>query len=336
MLYIGTAGSVEEDLVRRAGVPFRAIESGQLRGMAPWTAAGNLLKVARGVRQAACILGEFRPDATFVTGGFVAAPVVWASWRAGVPVFIYLPDMEPGLAIRRLSRFARRVAVSFDEVASFFPGKAVVTGYPVRRDIFEAAARPDEARQRLGLEPDRPVLLVFGGSRGARSINQALAGALLELLARCQVLHISGTLDWPDAEERAQALPAELRQRYHLYAYLHDEMPLALAAADLVIARAGASTLAEFPAAGLPSILVPYPYSGQHQEANADFLVKRGAAIKMADAELPALLLPTVIGLLDDRQRLEGLQVAAGRLARPDAAANLADELINLAMIKRG
>lgn len=324
-------GSVEEDLAARAGVPFRAIESGQVRGMAPWVAARNLLKAGRGVRQAGRVIAEFRPDVVFVTGGFVAGPVVLAAWRARVPVFIYLPDMEPGLAIRRMSRFASSVGVTFAEVARWFPGKAVVTGYPVRQEILALAGQRGLAGQRLGLADDLPVLLVFGGSRGARSINQALAAALPELLPHCQVLHISGTLDWPAVQAQANTLAEALRPRYHAYPYLHDEMPLALAAADLVVARAGASTLGEFPAVGLPSILAPYPYSGQHQDANADALARRGAAIKLTDDQLATKLAPTALRLLHNPAELAAMRQAAQALAQPGAAAAIAQELRRLA-----
>lgn len=328
---MGVAGSVEEELAARAGVPFQAIESGQVRGMAPWTAARNLLKAGRGVSQAARLLARFQPDVVFVTGGFVAGPVVLAAWRARCPVFIYLPDMEPGLAIRRLSRFASTVGVTFPEVARWFPGKAVVTGYPVRQEILSLAGQRNEARAQMGLQAGLPVLLVFGGSRGARSINRALLAALPALLPHCQVVHISGMLDWPEVEAQAQALPAGLQPRYHAFPYLHDQMPLALAAADLVAARAGASTLGEFPALGLPSILAPYPYSGQHQEINADYLAQRGAAIKLPDSELSARLAPTVLRLLQNPAELAAMSQAAGALARPAAAAAIAEELRRLA-----
>jgi UDP-N-acetylglucosamine--N-acetylmuramyl-(pentapeptide) pyrophosphoryl-undecaprenol N-acetylglucosamine transferase len=288
--------------------------------------------MARGVRRCADIIGEFRPDAVFVTGGYVAAPVAWAAWRARprVPLLIYLPDLMPGQAIRLTSRLADKVAVSFPEVAPYFPGKAVVTGYPVRPELL--AVDRAASRTALGLADDLPVLLVFGGSRGARSINRSLVAALPELLPSCQVVHISGELDWPWIAEQQQAIyNTQYGARYHVYPYLHDEMVQALAAADLVIARAGASVLGEFPAVGLPSILVPYPYAGQHQDANATYLAERGAATVVPDRDLADRLAPTVLGLLSARERMAAMAAAARSLARPDAASAIAYELRRLA-----
>ncbi len=289
--------------------------------------------MTRGARHCAQIIREFRPDVVFITGGYVAAPVAWAAWRSRprIPLLIYLPDLTPGQAIRWTSRLAARVAVSFPEVALHFPGKAVVTGYPVRPELL--AADKAAARQALGLSDDAPVLLVFGGSRGARSINRAFLEAAPQVLPACQVVHVSGQLDWPAVEAaRAEIAAAPYGARYHAYPYLHDEMIHALAAADLVVARAGASTLGEFPARGLPSILVPYPYAGQHQEANAAYLADRGAALVIADSQLAARFAPTVLELLNSPTRLAELSAAARKLACPDAASRIAQELRHLAV----
>ena len=308
------------------------METGQIRGRAPWVVARNLARMARGARRCAEIVREFNPDVAFVTGGYVAAPVAWAAARAQprVPLLIYLPDLTPGQSIRLTSRLAAKVAVSFPEVARYFPGKAVVTGYPVRSELL--AAERGAARAALGLAGDVPVLLVFGGSRGARTINHALIAALPQLLPICQVVHISGQLDWPWVEEQRGALRDPIiAARYHPYPYLHDEMVQALAAADLVITRAGASVLGEFPAVGLPSILVPYPYAGQHQDANAAYLADRGAAQVVADRDLTGSLAPMVLDLLHAPERLAAMAAAARALGRPDAAQNIAHELRQLA-----
>ena len=326
--YVGETGGIEEELARRAGIAFSAIATGQVRGRAPWIAMANLWRMRRGAAQCREILCDFRPDVVFMTGGYVAAPVAWAAWRAHVPVLIYLPDVTPGEAIRWTSRLAERVAVSFPEVTHYFGHKAVVTGYPVRSELLTTDRQA--ARAALGLPSDLPVLLVMGGSRGARSINRALEGALPALLPRCQVVHVSGELDWPEVSKIAGRLPEQFAKRYRAYPYLH-EMPLAFAAANLVIARAGAATLGEFPAVGLPSILAPYPYSGQHQDANAAYLADRGAALVLQDGELGSRLAATVLGLLDAPERMAQMAQAASALARPDAAANIAQELRQLA-----
>ena len=325
-LYVGSEGGVEEELAERAGLPFAAISAGGLRGLPPWTVGLNLAKLAVGLAQSLGIVHRFAPDAVLVTGGYVCVPVALAAKLSGVPVLIFLPDLEPGLAVRTLSRLATRVAVSFPESASYFaPDRVVVTGYPVRADFF--ATDKARARRAFGLEEDARTVTVFGGSHGARSINRALCGVLDRLLAACQVIHICGHLDADWVMARQAELPARLRARYRVYPYLHGGMADALAAADLVVARAGAATLGEFPALGLPSILVPYPYAGRHQELNADYLVGHGAAVKIADAELGERLLPVILELLGDEEALAEMAERARALARPDAARRIAEEI---------
>jgi UDP-N-acetylglucosamine--N-acetylmuramyl-(pentapeptide) pyrophosphoryl-undecaprenol N-acetylglucosamine transferase len=337
LCYVGESGGIEEALAVQAGIPFRPVATGQIRGREPWVVVRNGLRMARGARQCAALVADYRPDVVFVTGGYVTAPLAWATWRSRsgksrrrVPLLIYLPDLTPGLAIKWTSRLASGVAVSFPEVAGYFPGKAVVTGYPVRPELV--ALDRQESRQALGLgkSEDLPVVLVFGGSRGARSINQALVGVLPALLAHAEVLHVSGQSDWPWVAAATEELPSDLRARYRGYPYLHDEMLQALAAADLAVARAGASTLGEFPARGLPSILVPYPYAGQHQHVNADYLARRGAAIVIEDEALPGRLGPTVLEVLATPQRLSEMAQAAASLARPEAAQNIAQLLYQM------
>jgi UDP-N-acetylglucosamine--N-acetylmuramyl-(pentapeptide) pyrophosphoryl-undecaprenol N-acetylglucosamine transferase len=247
-------------------------------------------------------------------------------------VIIYLPDIVPGLAIRFLSRFAAKITVTSEESYHFFRrDKVAVTGYPVRSDVYDLDR--DSAREELGLDTESKTLLVFGGSRGARSINQALVAGLPELLPVCQVVHVSGRLDADWVAGMAKRLPEEVRGRYHHHAYLHD-MPQALVAADLVVARAGAATMGEFPAAKLPAVLVPYPHSGQHQNPNAEHMERNGAALMLADAELAAKLVPKVLALLRDERSLAEMRESAHAMARPDAAEAIAEQLL-LAARKR-
>jgi UDP-N-acetylglucosamine--N-acetylmuramyl-(pentapeptide) pyrophosphoryl-undecaprenol N-acetylglucosamine transferase len=317
--WVGSTGGVEESLADRAGIPFEGILATGLRGKNPLAMLGGLWVLSRGFRQARRLVATFRPEVLLVTGGYVCAPVILAARLAGVPLLVYLPDMQPGLAIKFLARFADRVAVTAQPAAVHFrPGQAVVTGYPVRRELFERD--PAEARARLGLraeDDDLPVLLVFGGSQGARSINRAVSEGIRALLEVAQVIHISGRRDAKWMQAGRAELPESLRAHYHLYDYLYDEMVDA--------------TLGEFPAAGLPAVLVPYPYAGAHQWDNARHLVEAGAAITIADADLGTALIPTVLDLLADGNRRAAMQEAAQALARPDAAQRIARELEGLA-----
>jgi UDP-N-acetylglucosamine--N-acetylmuramyl-(pentapeptide) pyrophosphoryl-undecaprenol N-acetylglucosamine transferase len=302
--------------------------------------------MVRGARQARALVRATRPHVCLVTGGYVCGPVALACWLQKVPVLVYLPDMTPGWAIRSLSRIATRVAVSFPDAAHHFGGepprgKAVVTGYPVRAELVDAAQSRSQARRQLaavleaGLEDDDPLVLVQGGSQGARSINRATWAALADWLPHAHVLHVIGTRDWEQcADERRaclQQLPPALADRYHPVAYLHDEMVLALAAADLCVARAGASTLGEFPVARLPSILVPLPFAGSNQQANAQVLTARNCALVVEDAALSQQLSPTLLALLRDEPQRRRMETALAALAKPDAAQAIADELRVLA-----
>ena len=334
--WVGERNSVEEGIVTRDGaggdgpLAFHAIEAGALRGANPFKAVRSLARLARGYRQARRIVDAFRPQVVLATGGYVSVPLALAARQAGCGVLIYLPDMEPGLAVRWLARHADRVAVSFDSVARHLPGaNVVVTGYPVRRALFETPR--DAARRALRLPEDGAVLLIFGGSRGAHAINRATRGALRGLLERADVVHVTGSGDYAAMEAFRQALDPALRERYHPYAYLHGRMADALVASDLVVARAGAATLGEFPAVGVPAVLVPYPYAGQHQHVNADYLASRGAAVVVEDAALDGRLLPVVGELLDDGPRLQAMAEAARRLAVRGAAGAIARHLVELA-----
>lgn len=332
--WIGTVDGMEQGLVERAGLTFESIAAGGLRGRNSLAAGQSLWALGRGYRQSRSLLRQFQPDVIFVTGGYVCVPVTLAARE--VPVLIYLPDIEPGLAIKFLARFASRVAITTAETRKFFkPGLTVVTGYPVRAELFsssraEAGEKKTAARQRLGLRDDWPVLLVFGGSRGARSINQAVVAHQQALLEISQIVHVTGYLDEGRVLARRAELLPELQTRYHVSAYLHGNMVAALQAADLVVSRAGASTLGEFPAVGLPAVLVPYPYAGAHQARNAEYLAKHQAAVVIDNAELKQKLKETVIDLLTDWEKLQAMSQACRSLARPDAAARLAQEIMEV------
>jgi len=332
ILWVGSRGGMEEALVDRAGLKIELISAASVRGKNPLAIGRSLLTLKQGYGESQQIISRFQPDALFVTGGYVCVPVALAARRAGVPVIIYLPDIEPGWAIKFLARFADKVAVTTAEAQQFFkPGLTVVTGYPVEPDFFSLREQGKRAaRQQLGLSDELPVLLVFGGSRGARSINIAVTDHLEEYLQVGQVMHVTGTLDEVRVRERQAQLPDDLKTRYHLSAYLHEEKVTAFVAADLVIARAGASVMGELPAAGVPGILVPYPYAGAHQTLNAEYLANRQAAIIVQNAELDEKLKSTVLDLLRNPEKLNRMGQASARLAQPDAAQRLAREIVEM------
>lgn len=321
-LYLGRANSVEEQLAQRAQIRFESIETGQVRGKAPWTMARSLWRMYRSVGSTRAVIRDFKPTAIFVTGGYVSAPVIWAGAAEKIPSVIYLPDLEPGWAIRATARWATRVAVSFPQVEKHFaPGKAVTTGYPVRAEFFNVDQV--KARARFHLEPNTRTLAIFGGSTGAHHINRVTVANLVQLSQWAQVIHFTGRNDESWVNAQVAQLSSDLRSRVRVFGYLDDDLPHALAAADLVVARAGAATLAEFPALGLPAILVPGPFAGVHQQQNAQFLVAHGAAVIVKDAALETALLPTVEKLLNAPEQLKSMSAAMRKLAQPHAAENI-------------
>jgi UDP-N-acetylglucosamine--N-acetylmuramyl-(pentapeptide) pyrophosphoryl-undecaprenol N-acetylglucosamine transferase len=328
VLFVGSRDGLERDLVARAGLPFKNIRGGGLHGVGGWRLAQNGVQLAWGVVEANAAVRAFRPTALLVTGGFITVPVAVAAWLNRVPIVVYLPDLEPGLAVRLISRLARVIAVTAEAARAYFPGglarRVTVTGYPTRPGL--AAATRAHGQAHFGLDPNRPTLLVTGGSRGARSLNRATLAALTDWLKDFQVIHLSGQVDWPEVEQAAAALPAEQRRYYHPLPYLH-EMGLALAAADLVVSRAGASALGEYPLFGLPAILVPYPYAWRYQKVNADYLVTRGAAVRLNDEELAARLAGEARLLLSDPVKLATMRQAARAAATPHAAEAIAAEI---------
>lgn len=328
--WVGSADSIEERILARQQWTFHPIPVGALRGVNPKAALHNLGRMRKGYRRSRELVAQWRPHAVLATGGYVSVPLVLAARAASCPSLVFLPDMQPGLAVRLLSRFAQRVAVSFESVADRFPRrKVVVSGYPVRQSLQGIDKK--KARDALNLAYRLPTLLVFGGSRGAHSINEAVSGVLEPLLTIAQVVHISGVEDYGALDSLRENLPSNLRSRYHLFSYMYEKMPDALAAATLAVARAGAATLGELPAVGLPAVLVPYPYAGQHQQLNAEYLAGNGAAVIVRDADLGRRVLLVVTELLADPERLRSMSASARALAVPEAATTVARELFSLA-----
>jgi len=285
------------------------------------------LRLAVSVPQAAALLAAERPAAIFTTGGYVAVPVLMAAAPLGIPVVLWEGNVIPGRAVRTTARLADILAVSFkatcEALADAAPGRpCYVTGTPIRdtRDLDREAARV-----RLGVPPDERVLLIFGGSQAVRRFNAAVATALPRLVERVTVIHVTGDDGYAAALAGREALPEDRRRRYRPHPFLREDMLSALAAADLVVGRAGSSTLAEVTALGLPMVVVPYPHAAGHQRANAAILVQSGAARLVEDAAFDAEALLDAAALLEDPMAHLAMSAAARELGRPGAADAVAD-----------
>lgn len=335
ILYLHGPSRIDEEVLAHAGLPRRRLDAAPIRGTAPHKLIAHFLRLAQATAQASMAMASFRPHVVLATGGYVSAPAMLAAALRRVPVVLYLPDTSPGLAIRIFAPLASKIALSFALSKRHFRGaKAVVTGYPVRGEFLRADRAA--ARKTFDLSDDLPVVLVMGGSTGAHSLNLAVIDALEPILHHAQLIHLCGDLDEQRLRQLRATLDVTLRQRYHLFRYLHRGVAGAMASADLVVCRAGASVMAELPVLKLPAILVPYPHAGAHQDVNADFLVERGAAVKLADMELgQGALLPSVLNLLADRERLRTMAEAMGDLARLDAAENIATLVKSVARRRR-
>lgn len=336
-VFIGGRRGLENRLIPAAGIEYHRTLMPSLRDPDSRRAlllAAVVLPLA--VVQAWWAIFRARPRAMLTSGGLVSLPAVLAGWIRGVPIVIWNGDAIPGRVNRLLARFARTVASTFPEEERFFPReKVAVTGNPVRAEIVRWTSAA--GRDALGLPRDARVVLVSGGSQGSQSLNTALDEALPRLLARAHVVHLTGEAHLARVQSRRGALPADVRARYHPYGFLKEEMGGALAAADLVVSRAGSGSIAEALAVGRPLVLVPFGAAASgHQMANARSVVDQGAAVLMRETELDGdRLAAVIVGLLDDPARLARMRTAASRAGRPDAALAVAKKVLALAHPER-
>jgi UDP-N-acetylglucosamine--N-acetylmuramyl-(pentapeptide) pyrophosphoryl-undecaprenol N-acetylglucosamine transferase len=317
-LFVGTERGLEARLLPELGWPLRTVPMSGWAGMGlagRFKALGGLVKSLCEARR---IIAAFRPDVVVGVGGYASVPVLLAAKLGGVPYLIHEQNAWPGQANRLLGRWARRICLSFPEAArSFGRGRTVLTGNPVRASMEECAGLPDSA----------PLLLVFGGSHGARAINRVLVAALPQLESwrgRLHILHQTGAAEVDSV--RAGYRDAGWNE-VEVVPFIAD-MAAAYARAWLVVCRAGATTLAELTACGRPAVLIPYPFAANnHQVANAAALATKGAAIMIEERDLKADELGLLVdGLLADRSRLAQMAATARSLSQPGAAARLLGE----------
>ena len=314
----------EAELVPAAGYPFHALRVEGIDRRNAVRAARAMLLAAGATGRARGLLRRIGADAVLGGGGYVAGPVGLAARTLRLPLVLTEADSHLGVSNRMLAPFAERVCLAFP-IEGRHGAKWLVTGRPVPRGT--EGGDQAAARARLGVPPDGPCLLVFGGSLGARRLNDAALDAF-GAAAPCSVLHAAGRRDYDALRTRLIELGSP--PHYRLFPYV-EPFADALAASDLAAARAGGSVF-ELAAAGLPSILVPYPHAtGNHQDANARFMERAGAAVVIPDAELDGPRLAREVGgLLAAPQRMAEMSNAAGAVAMPDAAERVAEELLRL------
>jgi UDP-N-acetylglucosamine--N-acetylmuramyl-(pentapeptide) pyrophosphoryl-undecaprenol N-acetylglucosamine transferase len=320
-LYVGTRGGPEAALAQSESIPFAGVATGKLRRYWDWQNFTDPARVLVGIGEAYALARRFRPQLAFAAGGFGAVPAMIAARLANARTLIHQQDVEPGLANRLLVPFAERITLSLPSSLAHFPrSRSVVTGNPVREAVLRAD--PGRAFANLGLEARLPVVLVTGGGTGALGLNRLVAAAAPRLVQVAQVVHLTG---------RGRGVPAETRSaRYRAVEFLVDEMPDVLAAASVVVSRAGMGTLSELAALSKAALVVPLP--GSHQWGNARAFARLGA-IEVADqaALTPESLSGRVLALLDDAPRREHLGRTLGGSMPRDAAERIAAELLALA-----
>lgn len=329
--WIGGHRGLEDRIVRGAGIPLRRLA---LRSLRTVERDAHLIldpaRLALSVPQALALLARRRPAAIFTTGGYVAIPVLLAAAVLRIPVLLWEGNVVPGRSVRATAGLASAIAVSFSETCAALGGgrPCFETGTPIRetRGLDRLAAR-----ERLGIPPGGRLLLVFGGSQAVRRFNAAVTEVLPRLVERIHLIHVTGDEGYAAALVARERLPSDVRSRYRPEPFLREEMLSALAAADLVLGRAGSSTLAEVTALGLPMIVVPYPHAAGHQRANALRLVDAGAARLIEDEAFDGPALLAAAGILDDPATHAAMSAAARGLGRPAAADAVAAMLVALA-----
>ena len=335
VLFVGADGGMENRLVPKEGYQIRSVTITNFhRSFAPKDIAhniGTVINMGRSKHQAKSILDEFKPDLVVGTGGYASYPVVNLAAHRGIPTAVHESNAVPGLTTKALSKVVDKVMVGFEESRSHYddPSKVVVTGTPVRGDFFKYTR--EEARAKLGLDDDRPLLLSYWGSLGAQAMNQKMVDFIArECYDGAPVRHIHGAgRDFPWMQEELLRRGLKLGDNgVEIREYIYD-MPLVMAAADVVLCRAGASTISELTAIEKPSILVPSPnVTANHQEKNARVLADQGAAVLLREADcVKDTLYETANMLLCDKERRSAMSAALHEMAVPDAGDKIYETL---------
>ncbi len=319
LLFVGTRTGPEQALAELANLPFRTLSAGKFRRYWSWRNLTDVAEIFRGFWAARRLVADWRPDTIVTAGAAVSVPLVWAGKLAGCRILVHQLDVRPGLANRLMAPWAKVVTVTFESSAKYFPaGRTVYVGNPVRPEIL--AADPVQARAQFRLQPNLPTLLVLGGSTGSNFLNSLVGAVAFRLVRDWQIVHITGReRDFVELQDT----------RYHRVDFLTWELPHVMAAADLVVGRAGLGTITELAALGKPAILIPLPET--HQEENAAVLAKLKAGVVLAQNRLqPNDFYRLLEHLRKHPSELTQLGHNLHQLYRPEALSRLVDLILKL------
>lgn len=332
ILFVGAEGRMEMQRVPAAGYEIKGLPVAGFDRKHLWRNVSVVIKLLRSRIMARRIIKAFRPMVAVGVGGYASGPTLDVAGKMGIPTLLQEQNSYAGVTNKLLAKNARRICVAYDGMERFFPADRILfTGNPVRQNLLHITLTHQEAAQQMGLDPAKRTVLIVGGSLGARSMNESVLQQLELIRQQTDVQFV-----WQTGKYYSEAIAQQLRERtcpsnLHVMDFISD-MAVAYAAADLVVSRAGAGSISEFCLLGKPVILVPSPNVAEdHQTKNAMALVQKDAALYVPDAEAPDNLLPTAISTVKNSKKLQALSQNILRLARPNAASDIADEVIRLA-----
>ncbi len=318
ILFIGNENGIESTIVPKEGFDIKFVKCSSFSSN-PIKLATGLCKVATGIFESLSIISKFKPNIIVGSGGYVSAPVTFAGSLKKVPVVLLEQNTISGKTNRFIGKFAKKICISFEDSAESFPkNKTVFTGNPVRDDILSADR--EESRKELNINKDQFCILVTGASQGAKSINNGIIECLKKWKDKdITIIHLTGEKNWEEIKKATEELTKNSKIDYRPVAYMNN-IASAYASCDLVIARAGATTLAEISDRGIPAILIPYPHAAEdHQKKNALFFEKKNAAIEIDDDKIQEKLIETVEILINDKNKLDSMSKACKNLGKPNA-----------------
>ncbi len=327
ILFVGASDRMEMEKVPAAGYDIVGLEIAGFDRRRLWRNFGVLLKLRRSLRRARRIIRDFGPDAVIGVGGYCSGPTLKAAQKLGIPTLIQEQNSYAGITNKLLAKRARRICVAYEGMENFFPSdKIVLTGNPVRKQLLESGGDYAAARKGFGLDPQRPTVLVVGGSLGARTLNESLAAGLRRFSdSGVQLIWQTGK-SWGERARKA----ASGMKGIVVTEFISD-MAKAYTAASLVVSRAGAGSISELELLAKPAILVPSPNVAEdHQTKNARALSDRGAAVFVADADAPQTLVDTILSTVRDQKMLAKMSAAISRMALPDADEKIVDEIASI------